>query len=57
MTETKACARSAAQKLVFACSGAADVGAVADRRRAGWAAMGRGKCSAWQALAAGSAAL
>ena len=34
MSESNVCACGSAPKLVFACSGAADVGAVADRRGA-----------------------
>ena len=43
MDEKKACACGAAPKLVFACSGAADVGAVADQTARALSREGAGK--------------
>ncbi len=43
MSDQKSCACSAASKLIFACSGAADVGAIADQAARQLAGEGIGK--------------
>jgi len=43
MSESKDCACSAGPKLIFSCSGAADVGAIADQAARKLSAEGKGK--------------